>query len=167
MASCWVSELPPWTTSFRAGVLNERPERAEDVDAEMFEEAAVLRRHRRLDEVIGDLLKRNGIRELDAALSDLIPIAIEERDAEFASRAPIGVLGEFDGGKFEHQHHGGASRAKRQHIRQNLGRKPPETGHAEAVEEIVVVCPPVFKSGVQTVEGGVDPRSSSASQLTM
>ena len=124
----------------------------------MLEEAAVFRRHGRLDEVVGNLLKRNGIRELDTALSDLIAVAVEQRHAEFAAGPPVRVLGELDGGQLEHQHHSGGARAKRQRIGHDLCHEPPETGHAEAVEEIVVVCPPVFETGVQAVKGGVDPR---------
>ena len=78
----------------------------------MLEETPIFRRHRRLDEVVRNLLKRHGIRELDAPLSDLVSIAIEDRHAEFAAGAPVRVFGKLDGGQLEHQHHSSGRRSK-------------------------------------------------------
>lgn len=63
-----------------AQVFHERAQRAENVDAEVFEKAAVLGGKSRLDDIVGDLFQRDGIVVEDAALAYLVVIAVEEFD---------------------------------------------------------------------------------------
>ncbi len=77
--------------------------RAEKVDAEVLEEAPVLGRQRRLDQVVGQVLERNGIIVVHAALADLGAVAIEELDAVLAGRNLVLVeLGQRRNGKRVH-----------------------------------------------------------------
>ena len=104
-----------------ARVLDQRAERAEDVDAEVLEEPAVLGGQRRLDQVIGDLLQRHGVVVQDAAPADLGAVAVHERDGVAAGRdAGLVELGEGgDGDRVEHRK---AADGERQPFRDKLGR---------------------------------------------
>ncbi len=132
----------------RPRVLDDRAPRAQDVNAEMFEEPPVLGGHRRLDERVGNFLKRHGIRELNASLADLVAVAVLEGHAELAAGAPVRVLGKFERGDLEHEDDEKPARPNRRRLGQEFHGKPPEPGHTEAGKEIVIVCPPVFKSGI-------------------
>ncbi len=68
----------------------------------MAEETAVLRRQHRLDEAIGQLVDRHGILVDDAAVADLVAVAVEEGDGEIALGAPV-ALGLLEGGKSERE----------------------------------------------------------------
>ena len=59
----------------------------------MAEEAPILGRQHRLDEMIGQLLERNGIVVLDAAPPDLDAVAVEESDREVLALQPVLVAG--------------------------------------------------------------------------
>ena len=50
----------------------------------MLEEAAVLGGEHRLDDMVGHLVDRHGIALDDAALADLVAVAVEEGDGEIA-----------------------------------------------------------------------------------
>ena len=64
-------------------------DQAEEVDAVMLEEAAVLGGQHRLDEMVGHLVDRHGIALDDAALADLVAVAVEEGDGEIVLGAPV------------------------------------------------------------------------------
>ena len=117
-----------------AQVLDQRPQRARHVDAEMVEEAPVLGREHRLDQVVGHLLERHGVALADAALADLVAVAVEERDREIALRPPV-ALGRLEGGEREGQQENGAGRAQRQPIAEDLEDHPREAGDAKAAHE--------------------------------
>ena len=78
MATCCVIDEPPCTTSLACRLVNERAQRAEDVDAPVLEEAAVLGGQRRLDQGVGDVVERHGVVVQDAALADLVAVHVEE-----------------------------------------------------------------------------------------
>ena len=80
-ASCWVMVEPPCTTSLARAFSTQGAGRADEVDAEVLEEAPVLGGERGLDQMVGDLLQRHGVVVQDAALADLVAVAIEEFDA--------------------------------------------------------------------------------------
>ena len=82
-----------------ARIDGERAQRADHVDAEMAEEAPVLGREHRLDEMIGQLLEGNRIVVLDAAPADLDAIAVEESDREILAFQPVLVAGLAKGGQ--------------------------------------------------------------------
>ena len=123
----------------------------------MLEKPAVLGGHRRLDEGVGDFLKRHGVGELNAPLSDIVAVAVEEGDAELAAGAPVRVLGQLDRRDLEHEDDGEPARAQRGRLRQELHGKAPGAGYAETGEEIIIVCPPVLESCIKAVKSGVDP----------
>ena len=70
-------------------VLRHGAEQAEEIDAEMVEEAAVLGGQHRLDDMVRHLVDRHGIALDDAALADLVAVAVEEGDGEIALVAPV------------------------------------------------------------------------------
>ena len=80
MASCWVSDEPPCTTSLACRLVDERARRAEHVDAVVLEEAAVFGGQRRLDQRVGNFFERHGVVVQDAALADLVAVLVEELD---------------------------------------------------------------------------------------
>ncbi len=61
-------------------VLDQSARRAENVDAVVLEETAVLGGERRLDDGVGDLLERHGVVMENAALADLVALLVEELD---------------------------------------------------------------------------------------
>ena len=73
-----------------AQVLDQRAQRAGNVDAEMVVEAPVLGRQHRLDQIVGHFLQRHRVALVDAALADLVAVAVEEGDGEIALRLPVG-----------------------------------------------------------------------------
>ena len=84
LASCWVMRRAALHHLVGARVLEQRAGSADDVDAEVLEEAAVLGGERRLDQVVGNLLERHGVVVQDAALADLGAVAVEELDGVLA-----------------------------------------------------------------------------------
>src|SRR5262249_27343146 len=74
-----------------AQVLDERAEGTEDVNPEMVEEAPVLGRDDRLDEMVRHLLQRHRVGTTDAALADLVAVAVEEGDGIVALASPISL----------------------------------------------------------------------------
>ena len=72
-----------------ADVFRHGAEQAEEIDAEMVEEAAVLGGQHRLDDMVRHLVDRHGIALDDAALADLVAVAVEEGDGEIALVAPV------------------------------------------------------------------------------
>ena len=64
------------------GVLDQRAGGAEEVDAEVLEEAPILGGERRLDEMIGQISSSgDGVVVQDAALADLVAVLVQEFDA--------------------------------------------------------------------------------------
>ena len=72
-----------------ARVLEQGARRADEVDAEVLEEAPVLGGERGLDEVVGNLLQRHGVVVQDAALADLVAVAVDELDGVLAGDDPL------------------------------------------------------------------------------
>ena len=86
-----------------AGVLGERADRAHDVDAEMFVEAAILGGERRLDHHVRDFFERHRVVAKQAALADLIAEPIEEGDAILVRQVHLAVR-DLEGGQREDEH---------------------------------------------------------------
>ncbi len=70
---------------------------ADHVDAEMVEEAPVLGRQHRLDEVLRQFVERHGLVVLDAAPADLGAVAVLEGDREIRALEPVLVRGRLEG----------------------------------------------------------------------
>ncbi len=96
------------------GVDGQRADGADDVDAEVAEEAPVLRRQHGLDEIVGQFLERNRIVVLDAALADLGAKAILKRHREVAALEPVGVGSLLKCGDGERERHEEGGKAERQ-----------------------------------------------------
>ena len=75
-----------------------------DVDAEMVEEAAVLGRQHRLDEMVGQFVEGNRVVVLDAAPADLDAVAVEEGHGEILALQPVLVGGQPERRLGERQH---------------------------------------------------------------
>ena len=95
----------------------------------MVEEAAVLGREHRLDQSVRQLVDRHRIVLEDAALADLVAVAVEEGDGEIACGAPV-ALGLLEGRQRQRQHQHGAGgapgHALAEHLEQRLFQ--PRTG---------------------------------------
>ncbi len=107
---------------------------ADEVDAVVLEEAPVLRRHHRLDERVGKLVDRHGILVDDAAMADLVAVAVEEGDGVVVLRAPV-ALRRVEGGQRQRQHQNRAGRAEREALAEDLEEHPLRAAHPEAAEE--------------------------------
>ena len=81
-------------------------EQAEEVDAEMVEEAPVLGRQHRLDQD-GRAVSSSGIGVAvqDAALADLVAVAVEEGDGEYRPGLRQSLGGFLECRHGERQHH--------------------------------------------------------------
>ena len=95
-----------------AGILEQRAGGADEVDAEVLEEAAVLGGERGLDEVIGNLLERHRIVVQDAALADLGAVAVEKLHGVLAGvdLVLVELVDGRDGQDEEHDQPAGADR---------------------------------------------------------
>ena len=102
----------PHAAGLRVG--DQRARGAGDVDAEMVVEAAVLGRQRRLDQIVREILQRNGIIVLDAAAADRVAVAVEEGDREIGFLQPVVV------GGFAERRHG--KRKQQNQATQTYGR---------------------------------------------
>ena len=123
----------------------------------MLEEAAVLGRQHRLDDMVGHLVDRHGVALDDAALADLVAVAVEEGDGEIVLRAPV-AGGFLEGRHGQRQHHDGAGRAHGEAFAQQLDDAAPPAGDAEAAEEDGQVFPGLARLEAGLVERRIDPR---------
>ncbi len=101
------------------GVGQHGAEGAGDVDAEMLVEAPVFGREHRLDQVIGELLERNGVVVLDAARAHLVAVAVEDGHRELRLLQPVVVGGFLEGGERQRQHQDEAGGAERRAFRRS------------------------------------------------
>ena len=103
-----------------ARIGGERADGARRVDAEMLVEAPVFGRERRLDQVIGKVLERDGVVVLDAARADLVAVAVEEGDGELGLLQPVLVGGFAERRDRERQHDDQPAEAERGAFGQRL-----------------------------------------------
>ena len=99
MASCWVIDEPPCSAAVALSVADQGAQRADDVDAEMVVEAPVLGGEGRLDQVVGQLVERDGIVGADAAAADLVAVAVEEDDGDVLGLVELAGRGGLEGGQ--------------------------------------------------------------------
>ena len=155
LASCWVRVEPPWTTSLAWMFGQQGARRAEDVDAEVLEEAAVLGGERGLDHVIGDVLERDGIVVQDAALADLAAGLVEEGHAVAAGEEAAFVELE-ERGQGEPIEHDEAAGAERQRLGGAFVEQAAPAGQAEARKEARGAVPGVADARADVGERGID-----------
>ena len=132
----------------------------------MIEEAAVFRCQNRLDQRIRQLVDRHGILVNDAAMADLVAVAIQERDGEIALRPPVS-LGVFKGGKGERQHQHGTGRAPGHAFAEHLENCPFPTAYAKAAEEDGDILPPDAEPETGIPDGGIDPRIDAQQDMAL
>ncbi len=122
----------------------------------MLEEPPVFCRQNRLDDVVGYLVDRHGVTLDDAALSDLVAVAVEEGNRVIPLAAP--VLGSFlEGGQREREHDDRAQRAERESFAAKLDERAPPAGYPEAAEEDGDVFPGLARLEACFVKAGIDP----------
>ena len=117
----------------RLGVDGERADRADDVDAEVAEEATVLRRQHRLDEIVRQLLERDRVVVFDAALADLDAVAILKGHGEVAALQPVVVRGFLEGRHGQRQHDEEAGEPERQTFAGELDEDAQRAGKMQPV----------------------------------
>ena len=156
-ASCCVRLEPPCTTELARTFSDMARTQAEEVDAVMLEEAAVLGGEHGLDDVVGHLVDRDRFALDDAALADLVALAVEEGDGEIVLRAPV-ALGFLEGGQGERQHDDAAGRTHGEAFAEQLEAGALPAGEAEAAEEDGERFPDLAGLEAGLVERRIDPR---------
>ena len=142
-----------------AEVLEQRPRRTDDVDAEMRIEAAVLGGERRLDQMIGKVFQRDRVVVLDAAAADRIVVAVEEGHREIGLLQPVVVRGLVKSGDRERQHQQHAAEADGGGFRQRLDEHPAlPAPDIEAVHERREAFVEFAQAAPGREQGGVDAR---------
>ena len=81
----------------------------------------------------------------DAALADLVAVAVEEGDGEIALVAPV-AGGDLEGRHGERQQHHRAGRAHRERLRWRARDAAPPAADAEAAEEDGSAFPPLVRA---------------------
>ena len=135
--------------------MNERARGAEDVDAPVLEEAAVLGGERRLDERIGDVVERHGVVVQDAALADLVAVLVEEFDGELTGEE-LALVELAQGRNGEREHDDEAAGAERQRLRAGLVGEAAPAGEPEAGKEAGAGVPIVAERRPRLGERGID-----------
>ena len=138
-------------------VLGHGAEQAQEIDAEMVEEAAILGGQHRIDDMVRHLVDRHGVALDDAALADLVAVAVEEGDGEIALVAPV-LAGFVEGRQSQRQHDHRAGGAHRGAFAEQLDDRPPPAADAEATEEDGQVFPDFAGLEATFVQGRIDPR---------
>src|SRR6185436_5244026 len=122
----------------------------------MLEEAPVLGGEGCLDHDVGNLVEWHGVVAQQAALANLVAVAIEEGDAVLVGEVHL-ALRDFEGREREGCEHEESARAEREPFAGELVQSADETFHLKLVEEGRVTAPPVEETGPRVVEARVDP----------
>src|SRR5690606_2893056 len=139
-----------------AHVLAERAGKPDEVDAEMLEEAAVLGGEHRVDDVRRHLVDRHRIALDDAALADLVAVAVEEGDRELALAAPVaGRL--VEGGQRQREQQDRRDGAEREALAQKFEEGAAPALELEPAEEDGEPLPEFGEAEARVIECGIDP----------
>ena len=115
---------------------DERAPGAGDVDAEMLVEAAVLGGEGRLDQAVREILQRNRVIVLDAAVADRVAVAVEKRHREIGFLQPVVVGGFAECRHRQRQHQQHAAEPQRRCLGQGFDEDPAfPAADIEAVHE--------------------------------
>src|SRR6188508_2976887 len=123
----------------------------------MLEEAPVLGGEGCLDHDVGNLVEWHGVVAQQAALADLVAVAIEEGDAVLVGEVHF-ALRDFEGREREGCEHEESARAERQPFAGKLIQSADEALDLELVEEGGVTAPPIEETCPRVVQARVDPR---------
>ena len=136
-----------------------RAEQAWDVDAEMLVKTAILGRERCLDQMIGELVQRDGVIVPDTARADLVAVAVEKGDGEFGLLQPIVVRCFPEGGDGKRQQHQQAACSYCQRFRRWFDEVPaPPARDVEAIHEYGEALIKLARPGLGLVHPEVDAR---------
>jgi hypothetical protein len=123
----------------------------------MLEETPVLGRQHCLDDMVRHLVDRHGIALNDAALADLVAVAIEEGDGEIALAAPV-AGGDLEGRHGQREQQDDAAGAHGKTFAQHLDNAAPPAGDAEAPRKNGCRFPELAGLEADLVKRGIDPR---------
>ena len=115
-----------------ADVFDKRTKCAQEVDPEMFEEAAILGGQCRFDHMLGNFFQRHGIVEVDATLADDVTVLVLERYRELIECQPVLLVDFLEGRQCQGIHQNGAAGADRQCLGAEFIGNAPPAGQAEA-----------------------------------
>jgi len=152
------------------GILAHGARQSEEVDAEMLEEAPVLGRQHRLDQVVGQFVDRHGILVDDAAMADQVAVAVEKGDGEVAVISPV-LLGLLEGRLGERQHQHRAGGAERHGFAEHFEEQLLPAARAKTAEEDGDLLPDFreCKTGIpqRRIDPAVDPKQDVALELRL
>ena len=137
-------------------VLEQGARSADEIHAEVLEEAAVLGGERRLDEMIGDLLQRHRVIVQDAALADLGPVAVQELDRVLAG-VDLVLVELADGRDGQDVEHDEAAKAQRHALGERLVEEAFPSRQAEAGKKAGDGVPAVLQRLPRLGQRGIDP----------
>ena len=140
-----------------AGIFEHGTGKPDQVDAEMLEKAAVLGGQHRLDDHVGHFVDRHGIALENAALADLVAVAIEEGDGVIVLSPPV-FRRFLEGRHGQRQHDHGPGSPEREAFRQQFEDAAPPAGGAEPAEEDGDVFPGFGCRELRFIQGRIDPR---------
>ncbi len=140
----------------RACVFDQRARRAEDVDAEVLEEAPVFSSERRFDQGVRDFLERHRIVVQETARADLDPVPVEELHRELALREAA-LVELVERWQCQHEHDRKAAHADGHALRQHLVEDAASARQAETRDEARKGIPAVFEGFPGGIEARVDP----------
>ena len=130
----------------------------------LFKESPVFGGQHRLDQMVGQLVDGGGIFMDDAAMADLVAVAIKESDGEIVAFAPI-AEGFFKGrqGQRQHQHRTGNADIHR--FAGKFKERLERTTGAKAAKEDGDVFPALASRKPKIPDRGVDPGINSEQNI--
>ncbi len=141
----------------RAGVDGQGAQEADRIDAPMVEEAPVLGRKHRLNDIIGILVEFHRIVVQDAATAHLDAIAVLEGHRQVGLFQPVAGGGEAERRLRQHHHHHPAEHAERQRLAGQLDRGVGRAAHMETIHEAGKILPQFRRFDAGVVKRGIDP----------
>ena len=131
-------------------------ERAHDIHAEVLEEASILGGERRLDHHVGNFVERHRVVAQQAALADLVAVAVEEGDAVFVGEVHLALSG-LEGRQREGGEHQQPAHAQGHPFAGKLVERADDALDLETAEKGRVAGPPVAEADPRGVQAGIDP----------
>src|SRR6476660_3708739 len=123
----------------------------------MLEEAPVFSGERRLDQVVGKLIERDGVVAQESALAYLVAEAIVEGDAIFVGQVHL-ALSELEGRNGESDQHEQATRPKCQSLAGKVVDDANDASRFKSPKEAGIGAPPVLESGPSAIKARIDGR---------
>src|SRR6185437_12101837 len=139
-------------------VIDEGAQGAEYVDAEMVVEAPVLGGDGGLDEIVGQLAQRIGIIGADAALADLVAVAVEEGDRNIFGFVELARLHGIERRQRQRQHQHRADGEEGGAVGQNFDEEAAQAAYPEIGEEVLDVAVAAAEGVKELVDRRIEPR---------